>query len=285
MVCRLTDVASSVCDFRRPRRNSAGFIGSNSLSTHRIAAELPLSIVDIHPSERHQIFDGSIGSDTMLVVSQTDFPIDALCRDNTAMAMIVGTEGPSYRSPGATMAVVETGERIGSLSSGCIERDVGIHSREALQTGRVRQLRYGRGSPWTDIELPCGGGLDILILPRPDRSVLNWAAKELLARSSVMLAIDAINGVLKRHADPGDLALTILPELRFVVFGKGLEGRTFAETANLIGYRVEFFSPDQEALRAGQLANRYMSAPRWPTDLPIDGRTAITLFFHDQSRN
>ncbi|NEH97717.1 XdhC family protein [Rhizobium leguminosarum] len=218
----------------------------------------------------------------MLVVSQADFPIDALCRDDIALAVIVGTEGPAYRSPGTTMVVVDTGERIGSLSSGCIERDVGIHSQEALRTGLVRQLRYGRGSPWADIVLPCGGGLDILILPRPDRAVLDWAAGELSARNPVTLAIDTNNGVLRRHAAPGDLALKVLPELRFVVFGKGLEARTFAETADRIGYRVELFSPDEEALReTGQLAKRYMSAPRWPEELAIDGQTAITLFFHD----
>lgn len=218
----------------------------------------------------------------MLIVSQADFPIDALCSDDVALAVIIGTEGPAYRSPGATMVVSQTGERTGSLSSGCIERDVGVHSQEALRTGRMRQLRYGRGSPWADIELPCGGGLDILILPRPDRTILKWVAGELSARNSVTLAIDAIKGVLKRNVEPGDLALNILPELRFVVFGKGLEARTFGETADLAGYRVEFFSPDEEALReTSLLAKTHMSAPRWPADLTIDGRSAITLFFHD----
>lgn len=85
--------------------------------------------------------------EALLIVSQADFPIKALCGDDLVLAVIIGTEGPAYRSPGTAMVVVDTGERIGNLSSGCVEGDVGIHSQEALRTGRARQLRYGRGSP------------------------------------------------------------------------------------------------------------------------------------------
>ena len=41
---------------------------------------------------------------------------------------------------------------------------------EAARASQKRGfVRYGVGSPYIDIRLPCGGGLDILIVPDPDR--------------------------------------------------------------------------------------------------------------------
>ena len=34
------------------------------------------------------------------------------------------------------------------------------------------RLRYGAGSPFFDIRLPCGGALEIALFPRPDPAVL-----------------------------------------------------------------------------------------------------------------
>ncbi len=48
------------------------------------------------------------------------------------LALITGTEGPSYRRVGAMMAVCEDGQCHGSLSSGCIEADIAFRARAAL---------------------------------------------------------------------------------------------------------------------------------------------------------
>ena len=73
---------------------------------------------------------------------ETELPLaPLLAADRGALALITGVEGPSYRPLGAGMVVSETGESWGSLSSGCIERDVVIHARAALADGQVRALR------------------------------------------------------------------------------------------------------------------------------------------------
>lgn len=199
---------------------------------------------------------------------ETELPLaPLLAAERAALALITGVEGPSYRPLGAGMVVSETGESWGSLSSGCIERDVVIHARAALADGQVRALRYGAGSPFRDLVLPCGGGLDILILPAPDRTALAQAQASLQARRPAMLRL-------------GPLMLDLQPQLRVLAFGKGPELRLFSALAAAAGYPVESFSPDAETL-AGLAQGQVLTSKNWPEGLKADARTAVTLFFHD----
>lgn len=218
----------------------------------------------------------------LLTISQADFPLGAMLHDDGVIALILDVEGSSYRPVGAAMTFDTEGRWTGSLSSGCIERDINIHVQEARRTGLPKMLRYGRGSPFKDIELPCGGGLSILVLPRPDRSVLQWAAGQLLERKTANLAIRPSGRLVRHRRGSGDISIRILPELRFVIFGKGIEAKTFASTVKLLGYEVELFSPDTElGSDIVNLSSRYIPSPRWPDGLDVDERTAVTLFFHD----
>ncbi len=196
-----------------------------------------------------------------------DVPLRALLRPGTALAVITGVEGTSYRPVGAVMAIGPKGRRAGNLSSGCIDEDVALHALRAMQDGQERRLRYGAGSPFVDLALPCGGGLDILILPHPDRDALAAAQDRLEARDTAVLSL------------PG-LTLHILPELRFLIFGKGPEAATFADLVNLAGFRAELFTPEAMDVPSGVPAVPLLS-PRWPEKVAIDARTAVTLFFHD----
>ena len=199
---------------------------------------------------------------------ETELPLaPLLAAERAALALITGVEGPSYRPLGAGMVVSETGESWGSLSSGCIERDVVIHARAALADGQVRALRYGAGSPFRDLVLPCGGGLDILILPAPDRAALAQAQASLQARRPALLRL-------------GPLVLDLQPQLRVLAFGKGPELRLFSALAAAADYPVESFSPDAETL-AGLAHGQVLASKDWPDGLKADARTAVTLFFHD----
>lgn len=204
----------------------------------------------------------------VVTICETELPLaPVLAGDAVALALITGVEGPSYRPLGAAMAINAAGEAWGSLSSGCIERDVVLHAQRALADGRERRLRYGAGSPFRDLALPCGGGLDVLILPQPDRAALAQAQAQLHARQAAMLPL-------------GPLVLDVQPQLRVLAFGKGPELRLFSALAAAAGYPVESFSPDDETLRGLSGAQR-MSGKEWPAGLRADARTAVALFFHD----
>ncbi len=211
-------------------------------------------------------------------MSCLDLPLAALMRPDTAMAVIVGVAGPSYRPVGAAMAVGLDGRREGSLSSGCVEHDISHHAVAALRSGRATNLRYGAGSPFRDLQLPCGGGLDVLIVPRPDARVLASVSADLAARRAAKLAICRETGALRRHAQPGDLCLSVLPRLRFLIFGKGPEAQYFAGLVQQVGYEVALYSPEP-ALPG--IPHQPLPSASWPQELVADDRSAVTLFFHD----
>ena len=63
----------------------------------------------------------------------------------------------------------DTADAVGYFSGGCLEADVANHASKVLHDGEPRRLVYGRGSPWIDIRLLCGGTLEILLeLIEPD---------------------------------------------------------------------------------------------------------------------
>ncbi|GKY89558.1 XdhC family protein [Sinisalibacter aestuarii] len=223
--------------------------------------------------------------------TSTTRPIAALAEGAPGtLAIIVGVDGPSYRPLGAMMAVLEGRRRVGSLSSGCVEADIALHAEEARDASATRRVLYGRGSPFKDIQLPCGGGLDILLIPNPDPGVLAEAQARHAAREACTLEANPETGTLSL-ADDGETGwsgtrfrVRIDPEIAFLVFGKGPEASTFAALAQSAGFPNTVLSPDEETLdvaRAAGCATRHLVSARFPGDLTPDRRTAVVLFFHD----
>lgn len=219
-------------------------------------------------------------------------PIEALLASSgpAVLAVIAGVEGPSYRPIGATMAVFSETDRVGTLSSGCIEADISLHAMKAVESGTAQMLRYGQGSPFLDIQLPCGGGLDILLVPAPDRSVIAQLAEKRAARKPCALRFDLRTGAMQlcaptttaRYGD--ELVVLFEPDIRFLVFGKGPEASTFAALVQSAGYPNMLLSPDTETLENGMQAGcetRHLVSVSYPSDLAVDDRTAVVLFFHD----
>jgi xanthine dehydrogenase accessory factor len=211
-------------------------------------------------------------------------------RDDGVLAVVSEVIGPAYRPVGAMMAVFSETERVGSLSSGCVETDIALHAMRALETGRPQTVRYGAESPYVDIQLPCGGGLEILLIPRPDRPVLDELLRNHEARRASTLAVDVDTGDLsivegdRTERSENRLYVRIEPEIMFNIFGKGPEASTLAALANAAGYDAILFSPDHETLEAGSAAGcstRRLDKAEYPDDLDTDDRTAILLLFHD----
>lgn len=217
-------------------------------------------------------------------------PLRHLGRDDSSavLAVITGVVGPSYRPVGAMLASFGDGRMVGSLSSGCVEADIALRSAMALEGGPVN-LRYGQGSPYFDIQLPCGGGLDILLVPNPDRDVIRASLALHDARKPVTLefAVDGSGILLHRDTPPDGVngfTTSIKPELFFCVFGKGPEASTFAALTHAAGYPSLLISPDQETLDYGAQHGcpTYATVTKeLPQDVVLDDRSAIVLFFHD----
>jgi xanthine dehydrogenase accessory factor len=219
-------------------------------------------------------------------------PIEAILTSpsGAVLAVIAGVEGPSYRPVGAMMAVFPELRRVGSLSSGCIEQDIALNAIEATRAGVPRMLRYGLGSPYLDIQLPCGGGLDILLVPNPNTAILSKLARERSSRKPCSLVIEIDTGLMTltaaRPTKLEDTRLNVLiePEIRFLVFGKGSEASTFSALVQSAGFPNLLVTPDIETAENGAAQGchtRHITQQIFPPDLEVDDRSAIILFFHD----
>lgn len=220
-------------------------------------------------------------------ISYSDVPvaIAAEAPEESVIALITATEGPAYRAVGSAMVVRQDRILAGSLSSGCIEADVVIHAMEALSEGRGRTIRYGTGSPFMDIRLPCGGGLDVTLIPSPSREVLLEINRSLEAREPVDLAIRMEEGRLSLAGEvpsgDGVLRLRLLPDIAFHVFGKGPEAVTFARIAQAAGFATRLYSPDEETLEQAGVPVTRLKSQAVPQGFAADRRSAVVLFFHD----
>ena len=183
-------------------------------------------------------------------------PIEALLAapHRSVLAVIAGVEGPSYRTQGAMMAILSEKNRVGSLSSGCVEAETALHAVQAAQEGRPRTLRYGKGPPFLDLQLACGGGSEILLLPNPGRPVLARVVHSRAARIACSLEMDMRSGAMTTIAEGATarrrskLIVRIEPEICFLIFGKGPEASTFAALVQSAGYPNLLLSPDAETL-------------------------------------
>lgn len=220
-------------------------------------------------------------------ISHIDFPIAVAAEapEQSVIAVVTGTEGPAYRAVGSAMVVRNDRILAGSLSSGCIEADVVLHAMEALTNREGRTIRYGSGSPYVDIRLPCGGGLDITLIPAPQLLLLSAVQRKLVSREHVDLTVWTEEGRISLAGEMPStndvVSLRVLPDIAYYVFGKGPEAVTFARISQAAGYVTRLFSPDEETLEQAGVPSTRLSSPTIPQDLVADQRSAIVLFFHD----
>ena len=111
-----------------------------------------------------------------------------------ALVTSLNIEGGAARELGSLAVISGRGDMIGYLSNGCIDRDIIHHGMAAIDTGQVKHLRYGAGSPYLDLKLPCGGALELVIDPAPDLAVLEAALTRLLNRQKTVLAFEGQGG-------------------------------------------------------------------------------------------
>ncbi|MWV28610.1 XdhC family protein [Aurantiacibacter rhizosphaerae] len=183
----------------------------------------------------------------------------AACQPGVGLCTITHIEGSFSRRLGAQLAVHADGSVTGSLADGCLEQEL---AREIAQGGERRVIRYGAGSAKIDFRLPCGGGLDILIDPEPDREACQSVVSSLDNRREDSLALPHPCPLPRRR---------YVPDLRLVLFGEGPELAAMAQVAEACGIGVEAHDRNDGTLALGQSPD-HLTADRW---------TAIVLLFHD----
>jgi len=208
----------------------------------------------------------------------------------SVLSIIIDRTGPGYRDIGSMMAFSSEGQRNGSLSSGCVEDDLWISSKLSLEEGTPIISKYGTGSEIFDLKLPCGGGMKILSLPNPNKTMLKEILNKLKNRSPIGVSINLSNGLIE-ISDPIDKLMSgnifnfnLMPEPQFIVMGTGAETYSFSSLATAAGYNVKLLSPDTALIKDVSFLecdSYYLSSSESFPELVIDKWTAIVLFFHD----
>lgn len=208
-----------------------------------------------------------------------------------ALVTLTGLDGPFSRPLGAQIAVAADGRFAGSISGGCLETALVGEACEALAEGRDRELRYGRGSPFLDVRLPCGGGVDLHVDARPDPEVLTQALDHAAARQAFSLIFrvgEASSrmrlGRADDQADPGGFRRRYSPRLRLVLAGRGWEIVALAKLARVGGCELVVASQERATLDYCEPYADVLIPLTIPTQapaLPLDADTALACLFHE----
>ncbi|WP_166942303.1 XdhC family protein [Sphingopyxis panaciterrae] len=202
-----------------------------------------------------------------------------------ALATIIAADG-GPRPVGAQM-VVTADHSWGYLSGGCIEPDVVLHARQVMADGTPRTLVYGRGSPFIDMRLPCGGRVELLVeRVQPDDGAL---ADLRQLTNTRRLARWESDGRFRRCIphDPAqvgrsEFARLYAPYQRLAVVGTDPFALAIARLGRIVGWQTSLHAPSGPAPSpAFDMPYRPETVPLPLTDMVPDRWTAIAVATHE----
>lgn len=216
-----------------------------------------------------------------------DFAVERMrVKERVALVTLVEIEGSSPRPLGAQMAVSETGQWVGYLSGGCIERAIAAEAVDALASGRSRRVRYGRGSRYIDISLPCGSAIELVFDVRMPLARLEAVDARLRRRQRATLAVPLGGPSIDGAGDEERCFIrSYLPRRRLVILGLGPVPVHLARLAAAAGLEVVLHTPDELTADAVRGLPVTLGPPGEAAKLgEADNRTAIVFAFHDHDR-
>ena len=195
------------------------------------------------------------------------------------------------RNPGAVMGVAGDGSFAGSLSGGCIEQAVVAEALDVLREGSPRVVRFGAGSPYFDIRLPCGGGLDLHFAPLGESEVAAACLGSIRSRAPFSLRIgpedaEHAEGWHAPSFDP-ETANGIFghwPAPRLQIVGHGAATAALARLAHTVGCWTKILTPDENiaaSLAEDEIHAEFLDRTDRTDLLEGDPWTASVFLFHD----
>ncbi len=214
---------------------------------------------------------------------------------STAIVTLVGIDGSSPRPLGAQMAVAEDGRYVGYLSGGCFEGAVSAQAVALIKDRRNALIRYGKGSVYFDVKLPCGGGLDLYFDQCVSIDFLEQTQQLINDRTPAWIAIDLLTGdkpispippgSQRRCEREGNVFhLTYLPAIRTLVAGNGTIFSTVAKLFKACGFIVSCITHDEAAaaeLAAFGIESHRSARQGFSSVGALDRYSAVVLAFHE----
>ncbi len=215
-------------------------------------------------------------------------------KQKTALITLVAVTGASTRNPGTHMAVAEDGSSTGSFSGGCIEAAVVAEALDVIRSGQPRETRFGAGSPYLDIRLPCGGGIDLLFTPLLDVAVIADIFHRIEQRKPFTITLDSegtdilCSGHSRRQGgverSESRIRVDHIPAARLNILGHGPSVESLVSLATSYGIDCAVLSPDPAviaAVRERAMVADLLKTPHATPLLAPDPWTACIFYFHD----
>ena len=194
-----------------------------------------------------------------------------------ALVTLVDIKGGAARALGAQMAVRSDALYCGYVSGGCTEAAIATEAAMTIANGVDRYLKFGGGSRFFDIVLPCGGAITVSIHVLRDSLALRTVIDDVGARRRSGLRYDPSSQTLT--ADPSvaqtgwvDESFVTLyrPRTRLVLSGQSIELQAMSQLATAAGYDLLLANTPSDRRTIG--------------DGQIDRDTAVALLHHDLDR-
>ncbi|KJJ97094.1 XshC-Cox1 family protein [Pseudomonas sp. 21] len=179
------------------------------------------------------------------------------------LCSVLFTYGSAPRAPGSLLAVNASGQWVGSLSGGCVEDDFLERVAEGEFSEPVVVVRYGDGTDTrSNIRLPCGGILDVLVENlAPDCDVqahLRELESALLGQRRLLREVNLQDGSRRlsddhEHGprverDEASVRLRVGAAQRLLLAGYSSVAHFCAEFGKGLGFEVILCDPREEAL-------------------------------------
>lgn len=238
-----------------------------------------------------------------------------------AAATLVRSQGPAPRPLGSRFLMSSEGDLEGSVSGGCVESDVFLHTQKAMTTGVAKLVEYGISDEEAfEVGLSCGGHISVFIEPSLSEEVDEFVKSgETGAIASLVggphlgekLVFDS-NGSPRRsdlpselieavgtaardvirnekpqylaHRDSEVFIEAVAPPPRLVIFGAVDIGRALSALAARAGFEVTVCDPRSAFATPERFPDAAVIA-RWPDqaleEVGLDDRTYVVVLSHD----
>lgn len=216
---------------------------------------------------------------------------------NCALLTIIDIDGKSPRSIGAQMVVSANGDMHGYLTGGCLEGELSLVGQGVLEKGANKLFRYGKDSPFIDIKLPCGSGVDIYFDQGMDPAIVKKAAEMLAQRHYFSLRYDLEAGTTKlveldaaqkdraqEGAADNIFERLYKPILKLNLYGAGSAALQIGYFAKEAGMDLNFYCPDALTLREARKRGLDPVELDPNNAAPSDPWTASVLAFHEHEK-
>jgi len=225
--------------------------------------------------------------------------------ERSVLVTLVALEGSSYRKPGVRMLISESGQMVGAVSGGCVEKEIKLQSQEVFITGKAKLMTYdGR------YRLGCEGILYLLIEPielsiNDTDTILILLEARLTATvntfyhlkvgispySGSILTIDGKEYLIHTSIDQKDkncFKQKLDPLFELFIFGAEHDSVVLSEIASKLGWRITLIAPADEQKTIEDFKGvSTLLTPLFSEvgDLPIHQKSAVMLMTHSISKD